>query len=532
MKRASLLISLILATVFPSAALGQTYYQTYSGISRAEFVRLAMEQTGTFSVDGTNCFNDVRTQSYASYVCAAKQQGIITGDPSGNFRPDAPITFIEAGVIAIRAERINVGVGGTWYQPYLTKLSEYAAIPSGLTSITMPISYQQGVDIISRVMERGGDDNDNDDDDDNDQDSDDDMTLSVTVSDATPNPGDRVTFRIRLENEGNDDVDDIQVVAELDNDMEYISSTDDGSLDDDEVEWEDIEAEEDETKTILLNVEIDNDADDGDVLSLRVTAENGEELRVTKTVRVEDDDDDDDDDDDLRLTITDGDDPVEEGENLTYHIRLENEGDDDIEVDVTAFLDEDTDFVSASHSGDESRDEVDWDEIEVDEDESVTLTLTVRLKSSAEDGDELEIRVEANEEEDTEHTEVEDDDDDDNDDDDENVNITITEVDDPVDVGDTIEYRISIENQENHDITIDVNAFIDDDLVSYLSSSHDGDLEGDDEVIWEDFEIDEDQTRVLTLSVRVKNSADDGDEVELRVEAGDDEDSEQTEIQD
>lgn len=533
MKTARILAaSLLLSGLLPAVAQAAYYPSTsvsYGTITRAEFVRMAMEQTGTLYANGTNCFTDVKNQHYAMYVCAAKQQGIVTGKPNGSFMPDMPITFIEAAAVAIRAEGEHVGGGTPWYAPYLERLSDWDSIPDSVRNILDPISRSQAQDLINAVMDRDGDDDDEDDDD---TDSDDDLKLTLSVSDTSPDAGDRVTFRIKLENESNDDMDDIEVVAELDDDMEYISSSDDGEEDDDEVEWDDIEVEEDETKTLLLTVEIDDGADEDDTLRLRVQSKNGKTLTVTKSIKV--DEDDDDDDGELNITITDSPDPVKEGDTIAYTIKLENDDDDDIRADVRAILDEDTDFVSASDGGDESRDEVEWDNIRIGEDETVTLTLRVKVKGSAKDGQDLELKVEANEEEETEKTEVEDeDDDDDNDNDgsDEDVTVTITDSEDPAEEGDSVTYRITIENNENHDVELDVNALLDDDM-SFLSATHDGDPEGDDEVTWDNIKIDEDEERVLSLTVRVKSSANDGDTLRLEVEAGDDEDTETTKIED
>ncbi len=533
-----------LMPVMASAATYVTpYYQaqlvTTSTISRAEFVQLAMQSTGSLYQDGQNCFTDVRNQQFAMYVCAAKQMGIITGYPNGSYRPNNPITFVEAAAIAVRVHGGLQTVGGAtvWYQPYLQQLAAWNSLPTNVQNILAPISHAQALELINALNNRTFDndfDNDDDsDDDDNDvSDSDDDMKLTITASDDEIDAGDRVTFRIKLENMSDDDIDDIEVLAELDNDMEYISSSDDGEEDDDEVEWDDIEVEEDETKTILLTVEVDEDADEDDVLRLKVTSENGDELNATKSIKVEDgDDDDNDDDEEVSISITDSEDPVQEGDEYTYQIKIENEDDDDIRVDVLAILDEDTSFVSASDDGDESSDEVEWDDIRLDEDESKTLTLRVKVRSSANDGQDLILKVEANDEEEEEETEVEDDDNDDDDTGDEDVDVTISESDDTVQEGDTVIYRIELENNENDDIEVDVRADLDDGM-SFLSASLDGRLIGDDEVRWDNIDIDEDDDRVLLLTVRINNKVDDGDTLRLTVEAGEGEDSETTRVED
>lgn len=543
MKSVRLLAALLLSG-FPAAAQAAVYYpssvqyvQTYptgGTISRAEFVQMAMQSTGNLYADGTNCFTDVRNQPYARYVCAAKQQGIITGYPNGAYRPNNAITYIEAAAIVVRAQGIHVGYSNPWYSAYLDQLSQWDAIPTSVYNILEPISYAQAGELISAVTNRDfdndmDDDNDNDNDDnDDDTDSSDDLKVTLTSSDNSPEPGDRVTFRIKLENTSDDDIENIDVTAELDNDMDYVSSSDDGDEDDDEVQWDNIDIDEDETKTLVLTVEVDDDLDDGDTIKLRVKTEDGDDLVVTKQLKI--DDEDDDDDGDLSITISDSDDEVEPGDEITYTIRLKNEDNDDIRVDVTAFLDEDTDFVSASDGGDESRDEVEWDDIRIDEDETKTLTLRVKVKGSADDGDTLELTVEANEEEETEETDVEDDDDDD-DTGDEDIDVSITESKDPVQEGDTVTYRIVLENNDNDDVEVDVRAELDEGM-SFLSASHDGRLDGDDEVEWSNLEIEEDEERIILVTVRINNKVDDGDTLRLKVSAGDGEDEETTRVDD
>lgn len=530
MKTVRLLTALLLTGVLPTLAQAQSYTSPYAystaPISRAEFVQLAMQQTGTLYSDGINCFNDVRNQPFAPYVCAAKQQGIITGYPNGSYRPNNPITFVEAAAIIVRAERVYVGAGTTWYAPYLQQMSEWNAIPSSVTNILDTVSHAQASEMISAAMNRSddGDDDYDDDNDDDDGDSDDELRLSVDVTKTRVEPEDRVTYRIRLENLDNDDIDDIEVTAELDNDMQFISASDDGDYDDDEVEWDDIEVEEDETKTLLLTIEVDDDADDGDALRLEVRAEG---LTVRKTITVDDDADE---EAALDISITDSSDPVEEDDLLTYTIRLENEEDDDIRVDVVAELDDDVDFVSASDDGDEERGEVEWEDIRIDENEVKILTVTVRV-DDARDGQRLLFKVEANEETETEETRVDDDDDDDDDNDsDEDIDITISDSKDPVREGDTVTYYITLENNENDDIEVDVRAELDDGM-TFLSATYSGD-EDDDVVEWEDFELDEDETRTVAVTVRINNDVDDGDTLRLRVEAGDGSDTETTRVDD
>jgi uncharacterized repeat protein (TIGR01451 family) len=535
-KTAHIIAALLLSGFMPVLAQAQTYNSNY--ITRADFVRMVMEQKGGAQGGGTNCFRDVGNQAYAMYVCAAKQRGIVTGKPDGSFMPNQQISFIEAAAVVVRAEVGSVPNTGTmWYTPYLQQLSTWNAVPASVHNILDMMTYSQAQELISAAMNRGSNgsssssssssssagsttDNNNDD-----------VKLSIDVSDSTPEAGDRITYRIRLKNEDNDDIEDLEVSAELDDDMDFISASDDGEDDDQDVEWEDIEIEEDETTTLLLTVEIDDNADDGDTLRLRVEADDS---TVTRTIRISDDSNNDN-DGDLSISISDSPDPVEAGDIVTYRITVENEDNDDMDdITVVAELDDNMEFISASDDGDESRDEVEWDNIDLDEDESKTFELRVRVDNDVDDGDEIRLIVKSEGEEETEETEVNDDDNDDdndNDDDDEDVTISITDSEDPADIGDQVTYRITIENNENHDVTVDVSAEFDD-AMSFLSASVNGRLVGDDGAEWDNIEIEEDEERVLLLTLRVTQDADDGDNLRMTVEAGNDEDTETTSIRD
>lgn len=520
------LLVLMLTGFLP--AVTQAYTPVSYGISRAEFVRMVMQEKG-IRTDGGHCFTDVTNQSYAGYVCAAKQRGIVTGKADGSFWPDQSISFIEAAAIVVRAEQSGVHNGNPWYAPYLEKVSDWDAIPSGVYNILDAISSSQAQQMIDAAIDHD-DNDDDDDDDDNNDDNNDEFNLTVTASDSTVEADDTVTFRIRIKNEDNDDLENLDVRAVLDSDMDFVSASDSGDHeDDDEVTWDNIDVEEDETKTLLLTVRVDEDADEDDTLRLKVDIDDS---TASKTIRVEDDDDDNDDDNDIDVTITDSKDSVEEGDTFTYTIRLENNDNDDIRVDINAVLDDDLDFVSASDSGDEQRNEVDWDDIRIDGDATKTLSLTVRVSSGANDGQRLKMTVSVGDEEEIEYTTVDDqddDDDDDNDDDNADIDIEITDNDDPVEERDTIIYRIVLENNENDDVEVDVVAELDDGM-SFLDASHNGE-EDDDEVRWDNIEIDEDGERVLTLEVRVNSEVDDGDTVRLRVEAGDGSATETTKIE-
>jgi uncharacterized repeat protein (TIGR01451 family) len=116
----------------------------------------------------------------------------------------------------------------------------------------------------------------------------------------------------------------------------------------------------------------------------------------------------------------------------------------------------------------------------------------------------------------------EDDEDEDEDDEDEDIEVSINAPVSEVTTGSTITFTITIENESNDDISVDVEATLDDGL-NAISASDDGDVSGD-EAEWDDIDIDEDDDVTLTLTAIVDANADVGDEltVEVNVEGEED----------
>ncbi len=493
-----------------------TTAQAYTGtMSRASFAQALMATKG-FPAGAGNCFADVRTESFASAVCGARNAGIVSGNPNGQFRPYDGVTFIEAAAMLVRAQRVTVVSDGVWYRPYIEKLNEWNAIPASITNILSPLSSAQATELIAKATSGNGgsglpsgagSETDGD--------------LSVSASDTTVEPGDRVTFTIRIKNDRNRDI-ETDLNAFLDSDMEFVSASDDGEdIEDDEIEWQDIEVDEDDSETVTLKVRIDSNADDGDTLRIRFETDDDEvSLRLEVDDHGNDNDDDNDDDADITVSITETDDPVDEGDTITYRIKLTNNSNDDEETDVTAFLDKNTSFVSASDDGfEDSSDRVEWNDVEVREDKTVTLLLTVRLDSGADDGDTLELEVETDDDSDTETTKV---DGNGNDDGDEDIDISIDASDSFVRVGDTVTFHIRLENNDNEDIQPVIRAYLDDSM-SFLTAGNGGKLTQTDEVRWDDVKIQEDDDRTIQLTVRVNDRVRAGDTLVLRVTAGNDE---------
>jgi len=72
-------------------------FRPAAGINRAEFLKILVAGFRSDELEGeTRCFSDVRSEWFASYVCAAKRLGWIDGYADGTFRPAAGINRAEA----------------------------------------------------------------------------------------------------------------------------------------------------------------------------------------------------------------------------------------------------------------------------------------------------------------------------------------------------------------------------------------------------------------------------------------------------
>jgi hypothetical protein len=83
-------------------------------INRAEFLKLMMKTYYPYSAEtaGQNCYTDVRASLwYAPYVCAAKNQNVVSGYANNYFRPTSPITRAEGASILVKGLKISILTG-------------------------------------------------------------------------------------------------------------------------------------------------------------------------------------------------------------------------------------------------------------------------------------------------------------------------------------------------------------------------------------------------------------------------------------
>ena len=107
-------------------------------VSRAEIMKIILasrfDDIGTWS----DCFPDVQTQWYASYVCYAKNHAIVQWYPDGLFKPSKTVIFAEAFKMALEtfdAKTVSANSSDAWYQKYVdfvhdnSIFSKYALYP-------------------------------------------------------------------------------------------------------------------------------------------------------------------------------------------------------------------------------------------------------------------------------------------------------------------------------------------------------------------------------------------------------------------
>lgn len=101
-------------------------------INRAELLKILVEGLGTTPDVATynGCFNDVKTDWYAPYVCYAKEQKWVEGYTDGNFRPSQTVNKVEAIKMLLNSQKITIPESiseapftdvtvDQWFAPYI-----------------------------------------------------------------------------------------------------------------------------------------------------------------------------------------------------------------------------------------------------------------------------------------------------------------------------------------------------------------------------------------------------------------------------
>lgn len=122
-------------------------------INRAEFLKIVLESRGDASFDGASCFPDVHDEWFAPYVCTAKAEGVIGGYPDGSFRPEQPVSFVEAGKILTLAFKQQTQGGAEWYEPYARALEASKAIPTSIDALDDALTRGEMAEMMWRLKD-------------------------------------------------------------------------------------------------------------------------------------------------------------------------------------------------------------------------------------------------------------------------------------------------------------------------------------------------------------------------------------------
>ncbi|HLD71565.1 MAG TPA: hypothetical protein VI873_03050, partial [Candidatus Peribacteraceae bacterium] len=119
------------------------------------------------------------------------------------------------------------------------------------------------------------------DDDDDDDDEDEDIQIDVSDSRDPVAPCESFNYNVRVRNRENRSR-RVDVRGFLDDKTTFLSASDGGSRDSDEVEWEDVLLRANGSKNLTVNVRVDCDAADDETLRFRARAEDEEDTELTR----------------------------------------------------------------------------------------------------------------------------------------------------------------------------------------------------------------------------------------------------------
>ncbi|MBU1151903.1 S-layer homology domain-containing protein [Patescibacteria group bacterium] len=128
-------------------------FKPHRTINRAEFLKIVMESYGYDVSNNKNCFNDVKDEWFAPYVCKAQTLGLIKGYDDGFYRPNREINFAEASKVVAEAFRLESASGdpAVWYEQYVKSLETLAAIPTSVDSLDKKITRGEMAEIVWRI---------------------------------------------------------------------------------------------------------------------------------------------------------------------------------------------------------------------------------------------------------------------------------------------------------------------------------------------------------------------------------------------
>lgn len=109
-------------------------------LNRAEFTKIALlsRGVGVYTSDAKTCFPDVPADAwFSSYVCRAKADGVVEGNPDGLFHPERPVNLAEATKILVELAGYALPEPApnerwAWYTGYLKAADERGVALDGV----------------------------------------------------------------------------------------------------------------------------------------------------------------------------------------------------------------------------------------------------------------------------------------------------------------------------------------------------------------------------------------------------------------
>lgn len=127
-------------------------------INRAEFTKvivLSQYPDALGSCDGSSLpFSDIQPDAwYSFFLCVAVDKGLIQGYPDNTFRPERPLSFVEAAKILTKVHtQDTLSSRENWYEPYVYFLQNNASIPPSIQSLSAYVTRGEVAEMLYRLQ--------------------------------------------------------------------------------------------------------------------------------------------------------------------------------------------------------------------------------------------------------------------------------------------------------------------------------------------------------------------------------------------
>ena len=235
---------------------------------------------------------------YTPYIVYVYGNGLLTGYPDNTFHPDSPISFAEAAKVLAIVYHLKVTTNGSnWYEGSVRALANEKAIPTSITSFDAYLTRGQLADMVYRldsgnrnqpsqtyddIARTGGSINTSD--------CGNNKSVQVTIDpqDTTPSVGGSLIYGIHVRNCTDRD-EQVDVSAILDSQVSYDYSSDGGFVNGRRtVNWNNVDVQSGDEHTLTLHVRLQNYITNHDRIDLtvRATGLNSDTDSATNTVYV------------------------------------------------------------------------------------------------------------------------------------------------------------------------------------------------------------------------------------------------------